>query len=77
MLWYGDKYIKIAAERKALTKLQDQRTIRKINRIDAHIAMTFTRIIVDSKSLSDYTRLQRQSFRYNLNIYPTVDNIAK
>ena len=73
----ADKCILIAAERKAVPKLQDQRTIRKINRIDSHIAMTFAGIIADSRSLSDYARLQSQSFRYSLDIPPTVDNIAK
>lgn len=73
----ADKCIIIVAERKAVPKLQDQRTIRKINRIDSHIAMTFAGIIADSRSLSDYARLQSQSFRYSLDIPPTVDNIAK
>ena len=73
----ANKCIVIVAERKAVPKLQDQRTIRKINRIDAHIAMTFAGIIADSRSLSDYARLQSQSFRYSLDIPPTVDNIAK
>ena len=73
----GDKCIILAAERKAVPKLQDQRTIRKINRIDSHIAMTFAGIIADSRSLSDYARLESQSFRYSLDIPPTVDNIAK
>ena len=67
----------MAAERKAVPKLQDQRTIRKINRIDSHIAMTFAGIIADSRSLSDYARLRCQSFRYSLDISPTVDTIAK
>ena len=73
----GNKCIILAAERKAVPKLQDQRTIRKINRIDSHIAMSFAGIIADSRSLSDYARLQSQSFRYSLDIPPTVDNIAK
>ena len=73
----GEKCIVMAAERKAVPKLQDQRTIRKINRIDSHIAMTFAGIIADSRSLSDYARLQSQSIRYSLDIPPTVDNIAK
>ena len=58
------KCIILAAERKAVPKLQNQRTIRKIKRIDTHIAMTFAGIIADSRSLSDYARLQSQSFRY-------------
>ena len=73
----GKKCIVMAAERKAVPKLQDQRTIRKINRIDSHITMTFAGIIADSRSLSDYARLQSQSIRYSLDIPPTVDNIAK
>ena len=39
--------------------------------------MTFAGIIADSRSLSDYARLESQSFRYSLDIPPTVDNIAK
>ena len=31
----------------------DQKTVRKINLIDTHIAMTFAGIIADSLSLSD------------------------
>ena len=73
----ADKCIIIAAERKAVPKLQDQRTIHKINRIDSHIAMSFAGIIADSRSLSDFARLESQSFRYSLDISPTVDNIAK
>jgi 20S proteasome alpha/beta subunit len=73
----ANKCIILAAERKAVPKLQDQRTIRKINRIDSHVAMTFAGIIADSRSLSDYARLRCQSFRYSLDISPTVDTIAK
>ena len=67
----------LAAERKAIPKLQDQRTIHKITRIDQHIAMTFAGIIADSRSLIDFARLQSQSIRYSLEISPKVDDIAK
>lgn len=73
----GNKCIILAAERKAIPKLQDQRTIKKINKIDKHISMTFAGIIADSRSLSDYARLESQSFRYSLDTTPTVDYIAK
>ena len=67
----GKQYIILATERKAVSKLQDKRTIRKINRIDVHISMTFSGIIADSRSLSDYARLESQSFRYSLDIHKT------
>ena len=73
----GTKCIVLAAERKAVPKLQDQRTIRKINKIDKHISMAFAGIVADSRSLSDYARLESQSFRYSLDTPPTVDYIAK
>jgi 20S proteasome subunit alpha 4 len=73
----GKDCIVIAAERKAVPKLQAQRTIHKILRLDIHIAMAFAGIIADSRSISDYGKLQSQSFRYSLDIPPTVDNIAK
>lgn len=73
----GDKCIVLAAERKAAPKLQDTRTVHKINRIDRHISMTFAGIIADSRSLSDYARLESQSFRFSLDTPPTVDYIAK
>ena len=39
--------------------------------------MTFAGIIADSRSLSDYARLQSQSISYSLDNLPTVDNSAK
>ena len=73
----GNKCIILCAERKAVPKLQDQRTIRKINKIDENIAMTFAGIIADSRSLSDYARFESQSFRYSLDTIPSVDYIAR
>jgi len=73
----GEKCIILAAERKAVPKLQDQRTVQKIIRINPHTAMTFAGIVSDSRSLYDYARLQSQSFRYSLDIDITVEDIAK
>jgi 20S proteasome subunit alpha 4 len=73
----GNKCVILAAERKAVPKLQDQRSFRKILKIDKHISMAFSGIIADSRSLSDYARLESQSFRYSLDTTPTVDYIAK
>ena len=73
----GSKSVILAAERKAVPKLQDPRTIRKINKLDQHVFIAFAGIIADSRSLIDYARLECQSFRYSLDTAPGVDYIAK
>lgn len=73
----GDNCVILAAERKAVPKLQDPRTIRKINKVDHHVFVTYAGIIADSRSLIDYARLECQSYRYSLDTSPSVDYIAK
>lgn len=67
----------LAAERKAVPKLQDSRTIHKINKVDNHIFMSSAGIIADSRSLVDYARLESQSYRYALDTEPSIEYIAK
>lgn len=67
----------IAAEKKSVPKLQDSRTIKKINKVDEHLFMSYAGIIADSRFLIDYARLQSQSYRYSLNTKPSVDYITK
>lgn len=67
----------IAAERKAVPKLQDPRTIKKINKVDNHIFISYAGIIADSRSLIDYVRLESQSYRYSLDTVPSLEYISK
>jgi len=73
----GANYVIIAAEKKAVPKLQDSRTIKKINKVDNHIFIAYSGIIADSRSLLDYARLECQSYRYALDTIPTVEYVAK
>jgi 20S proteasome subunit alpha 4 len=73
----ADNCVILAAERKAVPKLQDPRTIRKINKLDQHVFVTYAGIIADSRSLIDYARLECQSYRYSLDTSPSVDYVAK
>jgi 20S proteasome subunit alpha 4 len=73
----GDNFVILAAERKAVPKLQDPRTIRKINQIDRHVCVSYAGIIADSRSLLDYARLECQSYRYTLDTSPSVEYISK
>lgn len=67
----------LAAERKAVPKLQDPRTIKKINKVDNHIFISYAGIIADSRSLIDYARLECQSYRYALDTNPSIEYLAK
>jgi 20S proteasome alpha/beta subunit len=73
----GKDCVILAAERKAVPKLQDSRTIKKLNKIDKHVFMSFAGLIADSRSLLDYARLECQSYRYALDTSPSVEYVAK
>jgi 20S proteasome subunit alpha 4 len=73
----ADNCVIIAAERKAVPKLQDPRTIKKINKVDNHIFISYAGIIADSRSLIDYVRLESQSYRYSLDTVPSLEYISK
>lgn len=60
-----------------MPKLQDSRTIKKINNIDNHIFVAYSGIIADSRALIDYVRLESQSYRYSLDSVPSVEYITK
>jgi 20S proteasome subunit alpha 4 len=73
----ADKCVILAAERKAVPKLQDARTIKKINRVDNHVFISYAGIIADSRSLIDYVRLESQSYRYALDTTPSLEYLSK
>jgi 20S proteasome subunit alpha 4 len=73
----GKNCVILAAERKAVPKLQDPRTIRKINKVDRHIFLSYAGIIADSRSLIDYARLECQSYKFALDTVPSVEYVSK
>ena len=73
----ADQCVILAAERKAVPKLQDPRTIRKINKVDKNVFVSYSGIIADSRSLIDYARLECQSYRYSLDTTPSIEYISK
>lgn len=73
----GKDFVIIGAEKKAVPKLQDSRTIKKINKVDDHIFMAYAGIIADSRFLIDYARLECQSYRYSLDSRPSIDYLVK
>ena len=73
----GDKILVLAVEKRAVSKLQDPRTIRKICRLDDHIVIAFAGLTADARILIDWAREECQDHRLVLEDPITVENLAR
>ena len=73
----GADCVVLAVEKNTTQKLQDPRTIRKIQRIDEHLMMTFAGLQADARVLIDKVRLECQSFRFQYEDEPAAEYIAR
>ena len=72
----GNDCIVMAVEKNTVAKLQDPRTIRKIQRVDEHLMITFAGLQADARILIDKVRLECQSFRFQYEDQPAIDYMA-